>query len=81
MNLTKPIAAVAIAYCVLLNFCWIFDLLFQTCVSISLIMWINLGVMILKIKHIRIYMPSKKYIDVVGGMQILFQAATWPARL
>ena len=81
MNLAKQVSAVAIAYCVMVNMCWIVDAFFHTYVSIGLIVWLNLGVMILKLKNIRMPMPSKRYIDVVGGLHILFQALTWPIRI
>lgn len=77
----KQIAATAIAYLVFFNMCWIFDAVFCTYVSISLIIWINLGVMLMKLRQIPFRLPDQRYIDVPGGLRMLFDAVVWPMKI
>lgn len=79
-TMANQISAVALAYFLLLNMCWIVDAVLHTYLSIGLVVWINLGVLVLKSRHVLLAVPSKRYIDIVEAIRILFQASTWPVR-
>lgn len=77
----NQIAATAIAYLVFFSLCWAFDAFFLTCVSISLLIWLNLGVMLMKLRQVAFRLPDKRYIDVVVGLHMLFDTLVWPLKI
>jgi hypothetical protein len=80
-TMRNQIASTAIAYLVFFSLCWTFDAFFLTCVSISLIIWINLGVMLMALRQADFRLPDKRYIDVIGGLHMLLDALIWPVRI
>jgi hypothetical protein len=73
--------AVAAAYCVVLALPMVLDFAFDTNFALITIIWINVGVFVMRAKKMHIPMPDGRRIDVGGGVRLLWWALFWPRYL
>lgn len=73
--------AMIVAYGTVLTTPMILDFVFDTNVEIFVIIWLNIGLMVMRLRKIDFPMPDTRRIDVRGGLKILWWALFWPRYL
>lgn len=73
--------AMIVAYGTVLTTPMILDFVFDTNVEIFVIIWLNIGLMVMRLRKIDFPMPDTRRIDVQGGLKILWWALFWPRYL
>jgi len=57
------------------------DFLFGTSIEFIVIVWINIGVMVMLLKPMPFPLPASDRVDLPGGLRILWWALFWPSYL
>lgn len=84
MNLRRYmcfILGMVISYGAALTIPVILDFIFDTKVETSVIIWLNTGLIVMKLRKIAFPMPDMSKIDVLGGLNMLWWALFWPRYL
>ena len=75
------ILAMTIAYGSVLIIPMLFDYAFDTNVEIFVIVWLNTGLFVMRLKNMPFPQPDNNRVDVRGGWRALWWAAFWPSYL
>lgn len=84
MNLRRYLCfllGMIIAYGAVLTAPVILDFVFDTNVETFVIIWLNIGLMVMRLRKIEFPMPDMRRIDVRGGLNMLWWALFWPRYL
>lgn len=57
------------------------DFVFDTNIEIFVIVWLNIGLMVMRLKRINFPRPNPHRVDVRGGLNTLWWALFWPRYL
>jgi hypothetical protein len=77
-NFVNYLLAIAAAYCVVLALPIVLDFAFDTDLALITIIWINVGVFVMRAKKMHVPLPDSRRIDVGGGVRLLWWALFWP---
>lgn len=82
LRILKPlffhVLAMALAYGIALLLPAVFDFIFDTHVELFVIVWLNAGLFIMRLKRLAFPLPDMARIDVRGGLRVLWWALFWP---
>jgi hypothetical protein len=81
LNFLHQVTAMIVAFGLLLVVPMIADFAYDTHVEIGVIIWVNIGIFIMHIKKIDFPVPADEYVDIKGGLKMLWWAIYWPAYL
>ena len=59
----------------------IFDFIYDTHSELYVIVWLNVGLFVMRLKKISFPEPAMNHIDIVGGLRVLWWALFWPRYL
>jgi len=71
----------ALAYLVILLLPMVVDFAFETNVELLVIVWLNIGMIVMIQKKIAFPTPDMRRIDVTGALRTLWWAMFWPTYL
>ncbi|MET3131156.1 hypothetical protein AAKU55_001415 [Oxalobacteraceae bacterium GrIS 1.11] len=80
-NIVHQATALIVAFGLLLSLPMVLDYAFDTSIETCVIVWVNVGMFTMRAKNIVFPMPAPHYIDVGGGLRLLWWAIYWPAYL
>ena len=72
------LSAMVIAYGIVLVLPMLFDYVFDTCTEIVVIVWLNIGLLVMRVRKIPFPSPDMHHVDVKGGLKVLWWAIFWP---
>jgi hypothetical protein len=81
MNFVHQVTAMIISFGLLLLVPMIADFAYETHVEVGVIIWVQIGIFIMRVKKIDYPQPAPEYVDVRGGFKMLWWAIYWPAYL
>jgi hypothetical protein len=80
-QLLRHLLAMAIAYGLVLMIPLFVDFTFDTSTELMAIVWLNVGLFIMRLKRMPFPTPDMGRVDVVGGLRVLWWALFWPSYL
>lgn len=72
------LSAMVIAYGIVLALPILFDYAFDTCTELAVIIWLNIGLLVMQAKKIPFPSTDMRHVDVKGGLKVLWWAVFWP---
>lgn len=72
------VLAILAAYGMVLLAPMLFDFAFDTNVELLVIVWLNVGMFIMRAKKMAFPMPDMRRIDIKGALRLMWWALFWP---
>jgi hypothetical protein len=75
------VLAMVIAYGAVLLIPLFVDYTFDTHMEYLAIIWLNVGLAVMRLKQIQFPLPDVRRVDISGGLRVLWWALFWPSYL